>query len=130
MKTMIYKNESCREVLASDAYQGYNFLIISLGTHPCAYVELPATHPYYNIHSYVDMDINCHGGLTYGNIGGVYIKDSATPLPGYWIGWDYAHYGDCLGYFLRRKKYSTEEIMLDITSVIEQLKAKANEKKY
>lgn len=41
IKPMIYKTERKREILAHDAYKGYEFAIISLGTHPCAYIDIP-----------------------------------------------------------------------------------------
>jgi hypothetical protein len=49
------------------------------GGHLCGYVKLPEYHPYYSLECW-DMDIECHGGLTYGE-----------KHPEYWIGFDCGH---------------------------------------
>lgn len=82
----------------------------SLGTHPVAYVQIPSKP--------IDTrEISCHGGVTYSegdlNIDGFEVK-------GFWIGWDYAHWGDCFG-CLRGKKWTTEEIVEECKNVIDQL---------
>lgn len=60
------------------------------GGHLCGYVQIPSDHPYHH-KVYEDMEIDCHGGLTFG-------KESDA----HWIGFDCAHMGDytpSLGYF-------------------------------
>ena len=47
--------------------------------HRCGYVTVPKTHPAYG-EDYDDLDIECHGGLTYANKGK--------------FGFDCAHLGD------------------------------------
>lgn len=49
------------------------------GGHLCGYVKIPKSHPYQSL-SYSDMEIECHGGLTYGE-----------RHEGYWIGFDCGH---------------------------------------
>lgn len=55
----------------------------------CGYVRIPYTHPVAN-KSYDDIDVEVHGGLTYGNdsFPDSNIKD------GYWYGFDCGHAGD------------------------------------
>ena len=121
---MRYEEHRTLEVLYKDKYKGYTYFIINYGTHPCAYVELPKDHPLYGI-SYIDIedmyDIRVHGGLTYST-------DSFLLLDNTWIiGWDYAHCDDysifaknCL--FLHDlKKWTTEEMIDECISVIDQL---------
>lgn len=57
--------------------------------HRCGYVGLPKGHPLYNV-DYAEIDIDCHGGLTYASdeLSGVDIPDT------WWIGFDCAHAGD------------------------------------
>ena len=108
-------------VLADDIYKNYHYLIISYGSHPCAYVRIPKEHKYYK-QEYDDIPIEVHGGLTYS---GTRWNDA------YWIGWDYAHYQDytpALYEALKNtkqakqlKKWTTEEIFEDVKSVINQL---------
>jgi hypothetical protein len=125
MKEMKYKNQKDREILEQGNYMGYNFWIISYGSHPCAYVELQKEHPYYgkcDCDAY-DLDINVHGGITFGNygLGDTISKDK------YLLGWDYNHYND-YNYkdeqygLASGKKWTTEEIFRDVKSVIKQLK--------
>lgn len=52
------------------------------GGHLCAYVLIPVEHPYHH-KIYNDMQIDCHYGLTYGEVS-----------DGHWIGFDCAHMGD------------------------------------
>ena len=67
MKEMIYKDMSTPEILDEGHYKQYHYAIVSLGSHPCAYVELPENHQFYE-KFYDDIPIECHGGLTYSSI--------------------------------------------------------------
>lgn len=117
---MIYKNSQNPEILANGTFRGYNFWILSYGTHPCAYVEIPKNHPFYG-KTYMNMenlDLDVHGGITFSNSSlHDIIKDT-------WIiGWDYAHafdyssiFADYIGEPLR--KWTTEEIYEEIEIAI------------
>ena len=114
MREMIYKKKRThREVLDAGIFSNYEYKIVSLGTHPCAYVKLPYTNMFFNL-SYDNIPISVHGGLTY----------SANELDGFWIGWDYAHCGDYTGYLSlpTDRKWTTGEILDHVKSVINQLK--------
>jgi hypothetical protein len=121
MKPMIYKNtlNREREILAEGVYGGYRYWIISYGTHPCAYVELHKTHPYYgkeNCDAF-ELDLDIHGGITFGDseLRGI-IKDTSI------LGWDYNHCTDYNGSIAKYgKKWTTEEILEDVKSCINQL---------
>ena len=120
MKPMNYQNTRLEEVLASGEHDGYKFKIISYGTHPCAYVAVSQGHPCFE-KGYDYCDIDVHGGLTYAE------KENSL----WWLGWDYAHYGDYSGYDMNfgkdlqtgGKQWSTVEIFEEVKSVIAQLKA-------
>lgn len=134
MKEMIYTARlKERVVLKIGKYKGYNYWITSLGSHPCAYVELPKTHPYYgkcDCEAY-DLPIDVHGGITYGEFGLGGTIDNEKFL----LGWDYAHYNDymeCsipLDYMDYAKKWTVEEIFKDVKDVINQLIAVENKEK-
>ena len=126
MKPMVYKKRGDIEILDNGIYNGYQYWIVSYGSHPCAYVELPKDHKYYG-KDYVDIPIDCHGGITYS---GIHEKFSN----GFLIGWDYGHCDDYLYYnptkflgsdiqsFLDSgKKWTTEEIFEEVKQVIDQL---------
>jgi len=127
MKEMIYQAERLKEplLLASGNENGYNYYVLSLGTHPTAYVELPHESQYFGA-EYDDVPVECHGGLTYGRN---YLHTVATEDEGrYFIGWDYAHYGDYVGYnelfhlgFGFETRYMTEDIIKECIDVIRQL---------
>ena len=128
MKEMKYKETRETEVLCEDTYEGFHFVIVSYGTHPCAYIEIPKTHPYYGKECY-NCVLHVHGGLTYeGNL--IHVDPKYTQ---YYLGWDYTHSGDYSGYdiaFQKRfglksnhdKKWTTEEIFEDVKNAIKELK--------
>lgn len=131
MKKMRYYQNFKIILLDSGNYLGYDYYILNLGTHPTAYVDIPKEHKYYK-KQYDKIDINVHGGVTYSNntltIGNNDVKN------GWFIGWDYAHYGDYYGYYNCSKtnsfkelhKWTTEEIYEDVKKVCEQLKRVEN----
>ena len=129
----IYKSERLDEplVLVDDVYEGYRYIILTLGTHPCAYIVLPNGHLFYGLDYYEIMDygVYAHGGLTYsrdylGRNQGIVSKDD-----GVWvIGWDYNHLDDWSGLFslsvnmgLGNRRYSVGEIRCDVLDVINQI---------
>ncbi len=57
----------------------------------CAYLGMPKDHPTAGKH-YDDVDLDCHGGLTFGKVGDGNRWDKHL----YWYGWDYSHAGDAL----------------------------------
>ena len=120
---MIYSADRKREVLYDGVYEGHKFAILSLGTHPTAYVECKLK----DCCSYGDErldDIQVHGGFTY------FDKTRWGDLDDiYYLGWDYAHYMDYAGWEeiypleLRTsgRRYTTKDIFDEVKSVIEQL---------
>lgn len=69
-------------------YKGYKCVValMHLG-HRCGYVALPKGSEYYG-EEYNDIDLDCHGGLTYSDFG--YPLDDGN----YYIGFDCSHCGD------------------------------------
>ncbi len=120
MKEMVYKPNFDIEVLVKESFDGYDYLIVSYGTHPCAYVKIPKSHPLYG-KNYTEMDIACHGGPTFsGNL-----EIDSTDPDNFYVGWDYAHAGDYSGYNengQQDKKYTVADILEDVDYVIYQLK--------
>ena len=58
------------------------------------YVALPQGHPWYNV-PYQEIDIDIHGGLTFGSIISGNLEYHFPNCKGmYVIGFDTAHYGD------------------------------------
>ena len=57
-----------------------------------AYVGIPNEHPLAG-HSYKDLPIRAHGGLTFGSKGDGE-KGKYRPRGFFWYGWDYSHSGD------------------------------------
>lgn len=112
---MVYSSQKSFGILSYDTYKGYEYLVLSFGTYPCAYIRADKlTKKQIN---YIDK--NCHGGITFSkkSMGG-YLKNTE----GEWIGWDYAHFNDYIdAYFSYGKKYTTEEIIREIKSIIDKL---------
>lgn len=133
MKEMVYKNymgngQKVTEILDEGVYKGFHYAIVSYGTHPCAYIEIPKGHKLYNISDKNGLvNIDCHGGITYVSRTGLIRPSNKNHRDGYWVGWDYAH---CMDYcyspynfefFNEGKKWTTKEIFEDVKNVIEQL---------
>lgn len=59
----------------------------------CGYVEIPKNHPAFN-KDYSELQIDCHGGLTFS--GKLYdLKDNPIVLnSGWWIGFDCGHFSN------------------------------------
>lgn len=121
IKPMIYQEDRKIELLYKLNYKDYNFFILNLGTHPTAYIEIPKGHKLYGI-DYGEIDLNVHGGLTYSDNELMGVESS-----NWFIGWDYAHYGDYLGYeakfelHIEGKKWTTLEIIKDCENAIDQI---------
>lgn len=69
--------------------EGVRFIVMRGPASWCAYVGVPNGHPLAG-HSYDDLSIDCHGGLTFASEGG----KQNWPAGYYWYGWDYSHAGD------------------------------------
>jgi len=134
IKPMIYQKNRKMELLHKEEYEGFNFYILNLGTHPTAYIEIPKGHKLYekDYNEIYDMgyDIDVHGGLTYSDNSLMCIKSE-----NWFIGWDYAHAGDYCGYYeetelqgfksfmdVNCKKWTTEEIIEECKRAIKQIK--------
>ncbi len=133
IKPMIYQTDRKCELLYQETYKGYNYYIMNLGTHPTAYIEIPKENELYgkNHNDIYDIcDIDVHGGLTYSASDLIGAKDNS-----WFIGWDYAHAGDYMGYYSDMKewdlnsinlladdkKWTTEEIIEECKSGINQI---------
>lgn len=110
--------------IAYGKHKGFSYYVLSLGTHPCAYVDVSAL-------SKCGIDtkcIDCHGGITYS-------CDSLSTVEkkGWFIGWDYAHFEDYTGmipewFALDFKRWTTREIVEECKKVIDQIVKLRNHK--
>lgn len=130
MKEMKYQAQRKVEVLDTGFCFGLLYYIMSLGTHPTAYIRIPKGHKLYgkdDAEIYQKIDIGVHGGITY-------ISDSITienigKVDGWIIGWDYGHYGDYMGieesvpteFRTGGKKWTTQEIYKEVREACYQI---------
>ena len=142
MKEMIYGSDSKKiELIERSKYKGYDYAILNMhGSHPCCYVRLPHNHKLAEtaLDNYDDLDIRCHGGITYAenylrlvgdiNESGTDWKYELKDMSGVWIGWDYAHCNDYMyDPYINREprewehKWTYEELLEDAKSVIDQI---------
>lgn len=133
MKEMIYRVDGKRELLDSGKIFGFEYFIMSLGMYPTAYIKIPEKHPFYKKDYediYYECDIDVNGGLTYSE--DYLIISKTKKIEGWFIGWDYGHYGDyCAfgGLFdIDGKKWTTEEIRQEVFTACEQLNRMVNKK--
>ena len=103
------------DVLVHESKHGYEYAILDLGTHPCAYVSVCSNVDVVKKH--ID-DFDVHGGITYCQKG---LRDIIEEDK-YVIGWDYAHVDDYVAPFgSYGKKWTTEEIMEDVNRAMDML---------
>jgi len=138
MKEMEYTGMTEKPVsLGSDTYKGYIFHIVSYGSHPSAYIEIPKGHKLYGrtIYKYEKGNplyaIHCHGGITFAEHAKKHIlyPDADENERIYVIGWDYAHAGDYIYYGVPSIdkfnvdgwKYTVADITADAHQVIDQI---------
>lgn len=124
VKEMVYTNERKREVLATGYYFGLLYYVLSLGTHPTAYVKIPNDNWLCSVENYNDIPVNCHGGITYKE-NYLRITDNEE-IEGEFIGWDYADCNDYAPYYdevLSEKthKWTTKEILEEVKEVCSQI---------
>lgn len=136
MKEMVYNGIRKVTVLDDSTYIGYHYVILSLGTHPCAYVEIPKESSLYK--KDYNTGLSCHGGITYAEWD-LHLNDNKL-YKGWFIGWDYAHQRDFIkcsnsdrfayvSLIASRlllpnkddKHWTTAEILEDVKNVIEQI---------
>ena len=65
MKEMFYQSTRLKtpEQIAKGNYNGFDYYVLNLGTHPCAYIDVTDTDLYGVEYSQIDLE--CHFGLTY-----------------------------------------------------------------
>ena len=118
MQEMIYQENGIPPVrLADGVYRGVPFYVLSLGTHPCAYVDIAPL----GLHAVNERDIDCHGGITYHSD---YL--ATVEHEGNFLGRDYAHYMDYSGSlpfldFGDSKRWTTAEMVAECKNVIDQI---------
>lgn len=119
MKEMVYKPERCDpEQLMHGTWRGFDYYVLNLGTHPCAYVDISE----YEGEPLNVEKIDCHGGITYLE---QYL--ATVDRKGEFIGWDYAHCWDYNGacrdfpYTKELKRWTTAEMVNECKHVIDQI---------
>jgi len=135
MKEMIYQLKRKREVLDSGKSFGFEYYIMSFGMYPTAYIKIPENHPFYRKEYdeiYNECNIEVNGGITYSN-NHLWISENQK-LEGWFIGWDYAHYGDYCAFGeifdIDGKRWTTEEIRQEVFAACKQLYERENKKWY
>lgn len=83
-------------IVEDNIYRSLRYVIISYGSHPCAYIQVPEDNGLVkDVDDCDDVNIAVHGGVTYlhKSLHPEIVPDSMKE--GYlWVGWDYAHAGD------------------------------------
>lgn len=109
----IYGGEE--RVLEKGIYNGFSYVIKSMGSHPTAYVSIDVPLWFFDSNGWrVELTYNSHEGY----------KVMGLDYSSEWIGWDYAHFGD---YYKGKSaettmpghKYTMNEIRADVREVID-----------
>ena len=116
-------------ILATGEHRGVKFYVCNInGSHPTAYIRIPKNKPLWSV-DYFECDeyIKVHCGFTYArdNLAGVENNDRS-----WFIGWDYGHHGDYIGYYAHNpkdylathsKKWTTDEIIAECKLACEEV---------
>lgn len=111
----------------------FYWVILSLGMHPCSYIGVPKTHPFYGLdyddiydkYGYDALDV--HGGITFTD---PEVHPNPILLENYWfVGWDYGHSGDyacykgiSLNYNDTMHKWTLKELQKELKKALKQIK--------
>lgn len=109
-----------KKILKQGDYKNYHFIIVTYGTHPCAYVKVNGKLKDKD-RDFFEDNISCHGCITYYENTHWFTDEEEL-----YIGWDYAHVDDCLkigkeDFSIKGKKWTVPEIEEEVQGVIEQL---------
>ena len=121
MTEQIYTGEKCTKILEKNTHKGMEYLIVTYGSHPCCYVEIPENHYLFGKSYYEDEEIdsiNCHGGITFASRRNFGFGEN------YYIGWDYKHFGDYNAnaqVYENAKKWTIKELEKHCEDVINQI---------
>ena len=135
MKEMKYQSQFKSEVLDTGFCFGLLYYIMNLGTHPTAYIKIPKGHKLYGkTDEKIYQEVDVHGGITYSEEG-LYVE-KGKEIEGWFIGWDYGHYGDYMGieelvpveFRIGGKKWTTQEIYKELREACYQIQ-KGEDKK-
>lgn len=113
----LYEGTKGNYIVKKGKYKNYEYVIVSYGTHPCCYVEIPKDNILYKQDYDSDdmQDICCHGGLTFSD------DRDFEDVEKFYIGWDYAHLNDHMEGCFDGYKWSLKELVSECKSVIEQV---------
>lgn len=75
-KEMVYGSELKEEILAEGTCYNFKFYIISYGTHPCSYIEIPKNNKLYGKTYFEKIydSLNVHGGIIFKKLFKKYYK--------------------------------------------------------
>ena len=128
MKEMKYQSQFKSEVLDTGFCFGLLYYIMNLGTHPTAYIRIPKGHKLYGkTDEKIYQEVDVHGGIKYKN-DSITIENNQK-IDGWFIGWDYGHYGDYMGieelvpmeFRIGGKKWTTQEIYKELREACYQI---------
>lgn len=133
MKEMIY-DPAIKDVILLDngIYKNFEYYIVNRGgEYPLAYIKVPDDLKI-SCEDYFEIDLDSpHEDLTFGCENDIppMLEEIDGVTKGNYLGWDYAHCDDWLGYynpdsFMPGKKWTTEEILEQVKNTIEEMKNK------
>lgn len=121
------------ELLYNDIYEGMHYYIVSMGTHPCAYIEIPLNNQLIKMLELLAFEYLAGNEITYREN---YLRISEGTIidsTGYdlFIGWDHAHSTDYVGFmeselsslfdYSDLHKWTTEEMIEECKQAIDEL---------
>ena len=100
--TFEHEGFKCRIIRAA-ALEGLSPTQYMFGGHLCGYVQVPESHPWYNVGSIFDAQADIHGGITF--------ADYAFEEGEFWAGFDCGHSFDIIPSMIAMKKKIREDML-------------------
>ena len=123
---MIYSGNGKSDVLYFEQNDDGTGIVVKniRGSHPCGYITFPKIEMLNGDYDSLWLENSyAHGGFTFLDR---LSKGNEEYFEGFWIGWDYAHYGDycCYGpdFESEGKMYTTEEIIEEANKMLDDIR--------
>ena len=121
------------ELLYNDIWEGMHYYIVSMGTHPCAYIEIPLNNQLIKMPELLAFEYLAGNEISYREN---YLRTSEGTIMdstdhSLFIGWDHAHSTDYVGFmeselsslfdYSDLHKWTTEEMIEECKRAIDDL---------
>lgn len=105
-RDFLVPSSSSHAVEGGGIYNGYKYIVTMTDYgHRCGYVAIPNNHTYATTYDYNELDIECHGGLTFMSDEHPLKSSLGIGCNEKWVGFDCGHCNDAVDTELVKKYF-------------------------